>query len=184
LGDVLADSQLSATKDAAKGSAVIAFMNPGGIRANLPPNPSTSITYGDTFTVQPFGNSLVVMTLTGAQIKTLLEQQFDNPAAGQHRVLQVSEGLSYTWDAQAAKGSKVSSITLNGTPVDPAKTYRVTVNSFLADGGDNFLVLKEGTDRLGGDLDLDAMQTYLKTQEQAGKPVGVTPRNRITVVNQ
>lgn len=184
LGDVLADAQLFATQDAAKGSAVIAFMNPGGIRANLPPNPSTSITYGDTFTVQPFGNSLVVMTLTGAQIKTLLEQQFDNPAAEQHRVLQVSEGLSYTWDAQAAKGSKVSSLTLNGTPVDPATTYRVTVNSFLADGGDNFLVLKEGTDRLGGDLDLDAMQTYLKTQEQAGKPVGVTPRNRITVVNQ
>ena len=71
-----------------------------------------------------------------------------------------------------------------GGALDSLPVHRVTVNSFLADGGDNFLVLKEGTDRLGGDLDLDAMQTYLKTQEQAGKPVGVTPRNRITVVNQ
>ncbi|MER3556385.1 MAG: bifunctional metallophosphatase/5'-nucleotidase [Meiothermus sp.] len=191
LGDVIADSQLFATKDPAKGGAVVAFMNPGGIRANLPPNPSinsqqsaATVTYGDTFTVQPFGNSLVVMTLTGAQIKTLLEQQFDNPAPGQNRILQVSEGFTYTWDAKAAKGSKVSNIALNGTPIDPAKTYRVTVNSFLADGGDNFLVLKEGTERLGGDLDLDAIQAYLKAMESAGKPVGVTPRNRITVVNQ
>jgi 5'-nucleotidase len=184
LGDVIADAQLFATKDPAKGSAVIAFMNPGGIRANLPPNPSTAVTYGDTFTVQPFGNSLVVMTLTGAQIKAVLEQQFDNPTAGQNRILQVSEGFTYTWDAKAPKGSKVSNIALNGTPLDPAKTYRVTVNSFLADGGDNFLAFKEGVDRLGGDLDLDAFQTYLRAQEQAGKPVGVTPRNRITVVNQ
>lgn len=184
LGDVIADSQLFATRDAAKGGAVIAFMNPGGIRANLPANPSPSVTYGDTFAVQPFGNTLVVLTLTGAQIKTLLEQQFDNPAAGQSRMLQVSEGFSYSWDAKAATGSKVSNMALSGTPIDPAKPYRVTVNSFLADGGDNFLVLKEGTDRLGGDLDLDAMQAYLKAQEQAGKPVGVTPRNRITAVNQ
>lgn len=185
LGDVIADAQLAATKDAAKGGAVIAFMNPGGIRASLPPNaPNTTVTYGDTFTVQPFGNSLVVMTLTGAQIKDALEQQFDNPSAGQNRILQISEGFSYTWDAKAAKGSKVSNIKLSGTPLDPAAKYRVTVNSFLADGGDNFLALKGGVDRLGGDLDLDALQAYLKAQEQAGKPVTVTPRNRITVINQ
>lgn len=183
LGDVIADAQLFATRDPAKGGAVIAFMNPGGIRANLPPNPSPSITYGDTFTVQPFGNSLVVMTLTGAQIKAALEQQFDNPAPGQNRILQVSEGFSYTWDAKAPKGGKVSAMSLNGTPIDPSQTYRVTVNSFLADGGDNFVVFKEGTERLGGDLDLDALQAYLKAQEQAGRPVGITPRNRIAVMN-
>jgi 5'-nucleotidase len=185
LGGVIADAQLWATKDAAKGGAVIAFMNPGGIRADLPPNPSAAnnVTFGDTFTVQPFGNSLVVMTLTGAQIKTLLESQFDNPEPGRNRIMQVSEGFSYTWDAKAAKGSKVSAIKLNGQDINPTANYRVTVNSFMADGGDNFVVLREGTNRLGGEVDLDALQAYLKAMETAGKPVGPTQRNRITVVN-
>ena len=181
LGDVIADSQLEATKAADKGGAVIAFMNPGGIRAHLPPNPSPSkdVTYGDAFTVQPFGNSLVVLTLTGAQIKTLLEQQFENPAAGQNRILQVSAGFAYTWDAKKPKGEKVLEVSLNGVAIDPAKTYRVTVNNFLADGGDNFVVLREGKDRLGGEVDLDALQLYLRAKQ----PVGSTPRDRIKVVN-
>jgi 5'-nucleotidase len=186
LGDVIADSQLEATKAADKGGAVIAFMNPGGIRAHLPPNPSASkdVTYGDAFTVQPFGNSLVVLTVTGAQIKTMLEQQFENPAAGQNRILQVSKGFAYTWDAKKTKGEKVLEVSLNGTALDPAKTYRITVNNFLADGGDNFVVLKEGKDRVGGEVDLDALQQYLQTQAKAGTPVGVTARDRIKVVNQ
>lgn len=181
LGDVIADAQLAATRASEKGGAVIALMNPGGIRADLPvnvPNPDRKVTYGDTFAVQPFGNTLTVITLTGAQIKAVLEQQFDNPAPGQNRILQVSEGFRYTWDNSKPKGEKVSNITLNGQPLDPNARYRVTVNSFLADGGDNFTVFTQGTDRLGGDVDLDAFQNYLKAN-----PVVPGPQNRITRLN-
>ncbi|GGK14499.1 multifunctional 2',3'-cyclic-nucleotide 2'-phosphodiesterase/5'-nucleotidase/3'-nucleotidase [Deinococcus malanensis] len=165
LGRLIADSQLAATSAAAKGGAVVAFMNPGGIRADLPvnvPNPNRTVTYGDVFAVQPFGNILQVITLTGAQIKAALEQQFDNPAAGQNRMLQVSKGFTYTWDNAKPKGEKVSDIRLNGQPLDMNAKYRVALNSFLADGGDNFTTFAQGTDRLGGDLDLDAFQNFLK----------------------
>ncbi len=182
LGDVVADSQLAATKSAATGNAVIALMNPGGIRADLPDStnikPDNSVNFGDVFTVQPFGNTLTTMTLTGAQLKAVLEQQFDNPAAGSNRILQVSAGLTYTWSAAAAAGSKVSALSLNGVAVSPATTYRVTFNSFLADGGDGFTVLKDGTDRLVQPnlVDVDAFQAYLKANE----PVAPGPQNRIT----
>lgn len=165
LGDVIADSQLAATSAPEKGGAVVAFMNPGGIRADLPgtPRENNAVTFGDVFTVQPFGNSLTVMTLTGAQIKTLLEQQFDNAGVvGQTRILQVSNGFSYKFDTTLASGQRVNDVTLKGAPLDPAANYRVTVNSFLADGGDGFTVLREGQNRLGGDLDVDAFQAYLK----------------------
>lgn len=175
LGDVIADAQLAATKAADKGGAEIAFMNPGGIRANLPAKPSTTVTYGDIFAVQPFGNLLTVMTLTGAQIKTLLEQQFDNPGAGQNRILQVSEGFSYSYSLSRPKGERVQNITLNGQALDMARSYRVTVNSFLADGGDSFSVLKEGRERLGGGLDVDALSAYL----QSGGRVVTAPQGRI-----
>jgi 5'-nucleotidase len=185
LGDVIADAQLAATAPAGFGGAVAAFMNPGGIRADLSYAGSSAgegdgnVTYGEAFNVQPFGNSLVTMTLTGAQIDQLLEQQFDNPTAGQNRILQVSDGVSYTWSASAATGSKVdpSSIRLNGVPVDPGGSYRITVNSFLADGGDNFTVLTQGTDRLGGAVDLDALVDYFA----ANSPVPPGPQNRIAV---
>ncbi|WP_019585596.1 bifunctional metallophosphatase/5'-nucleotidase [Deinococcus apachensis] len=181
LGDVIADSQLAATRAPEKGGAVIAFMNPGGIRADLPvnlPNPQRKVTYGDAFTVQPFGNILTVITLTGAQIKAVLEQQFGNPSATDNRILQVSEGFTYTWDNSKPKGEKVSNIALNGQPLDPAASYRVTVNNFLADGGDNFTAFTQGTNRLGGDVDLDAFVAYLKS-----KTVTPGPKNRITRLN-
>ena len=182
LGDVIADAQLDATNDAATGNAVVAFMNPGGIRADLVYAGSAAgegdgnVTYGEMFTVQPFGNSMVTMTLTGAQIDTLLEQQFDNPIAGQSRMLQVSTGFTYTWTASAPTGSKVSAIAINSVPVNPAASYRVTVNSFLAEGGDNFTVLIQGTDRLGGEVDTDALERYIATNS----PVAPGPQNRIT----
>jgi 5'-nucleotidase len=186
LGQVIADAQLFASKEANKGSAVIAFMNPGGVRAALPPNPSAgkSVTFGDSFTVQPFGNSLVVMTLTGAQIKTLLEQQWLNQ--DRPRILHISEGFSYTYDDSKPAGEKVvaSTMKLGTETLDPAKSYRIVVNSFLADGGDRFEVLKAGTNRLGGELDLDALQAYLAAMEKAGKPVGQQTLNRITAINQ
>ena len=185
LGDVIADAQLAATAPAGFGEAVAAFMNPGGIRAELTYAGSVAgegdgnVTYGEAFTVQPFGNSLVTMTLSGAQIDQLLEQQFDNPTAGQNRILQVSNGFSYSWSASAATGSKVdpSSIRLNGVPVDPNGAYRITVNSFLAEGGDNFTVLTQGTNRLGGAVDLDALVDYFG----ANSPVPPGPQTRISV---
>ncbi|WP_135227924.1 bifunctional metallophosphatase/5'-nucleotidase [Deinococcus fonticola] len=164
LGDLIADSQLAATKD--KG-AVIAFMNPGGVRADLNATaPNNTATFGDLYAVQPFGNTLVVMDLTGAQIKTLLEQQFDNPSAGQNRILQVSQGFTYSYDSTAPKGSKVdpASIKLDGQTLDPAQTYRVTMNSFLATGGDNFAAFKDGVNvlQLPNLVDVEAFSTYLK----------------------
>lgn len=167
LGRLIADSQLAATSSADKGGAVIAFMNPGGIRADLPvnvPNPGMGVTYGDVFTVQPFGNVMMVISLTGAQIKAALEQQFDSPAPGQNRILQVSKGLTYTWDAAKPKGEKVSDLKLNGADLDPNATYRVALNNFLADGGDGFTVFAQGTNRLGGAVDIDAFQEYLRGQ--------------------
>ncbi|HEU0235312.1 MAG TPA: bifunctional metallophosphatase/5'-nucleotidase [Candidatus Limnocylindrales bacterium] len=187
LGNLIADSQYLATKDAGFGEAVVAFMNPGGIRADLtyPSSPAGEgdgvVTYGEIFTVQPFGNSLVTMTLTGAQIDTLLEQQFDNPVVGQRRMLQISDTLRYSWSASAPTGSKVdvASIMIGGVPINPAASYRVTVNSFLADGGDLFSVLSLGTNRLGGDVDLDAVEKYFNAQVG---PVAPPAQNRITML--
>jgi 5'-nucleotidase len=182
LGDVIADAQLLATSPVGFGEAVIGFMNPGGIRAdmlfaNSPGGEAPGeITYGEAFSVQPFGNSLVTMTLTGQQIKDVLEQQFDNPAVGQNRIMQVSNGFTYTWTLSAPTGSKVSNMALNGVAIDLGATYRVTVNSFMAEGGDNFTVLRDGTDRLGGAVDLDALEAYFI----ANSPVAPGPQNRIT----
>jgi hypothetical protein len=165
LGDVIADAQLTATAPVGFGESVVAFMNPGGIRSDLLFVSSGAeldgeVTFGEAFGVQPFGNSLVTMTLTGAQIHTLLEQQW----LGQPfpRILQVSDGFTYTWDASQPDGSKVdaSTIKIGGVVVVPGSEYRVTVNSFLAVGGDNFSELVNGTNRLGGEVDLDALVTY------------------------
>jgi 5'-nucleotidase len=194
LGDVIADGQLYATAPAGLGDAVVAFMNPGGIRADLTYASSPvgegdgNVTFGEMFTVQPFGNSMVTMTLTSAQIDDLLEQQFEgcggrpvgNPPGANTRILQVSTGFTYTWSIAAVPCSKVddASIMLNGVTIDPAGSYRVTVNSFLADGGDGFFVLTQGTNRLGGAVDTDAFEAYMK----AFSPVAPGPQNRITQV--
>ena len=186
LGNFIADSQHFVSTPAAAGGAVAAFMNPGGIRADLTYASSPAgegdgvVTYGEIFTVQPFGNSLVTMTLTGAQIDTMLEEQFVG-CHGQtvQRILQVSAGFAYTWSTSAPICDKVSGISLQGVPLDPAASYRVTVNSFLADGQDGFVVLRQGTDRLGGDVDLDAVEKYFLAQ---GAPVSPPALGRITVV--
>ncbi|WP_217921665.1 bifunctional metallophosphatase/5'-nucleotidase [Miltoncostaea oceani] len=186
LADLIADAQLAATSAAGDGGAVMAFMNPGGVRADLTFAPSPvgevpgAVTYGEAFTVQPFGNLLVSMTLTGAQIEAMLEQQWTTQTDGSVRFLHlgVSEGFAYSWSRSAPVGQKVdpASITLGGTPIDPAASYRVTVNSFLADGGDGFTVLRDGTDRLGGGSDLDAFIAYLT----ANAPVTAPVPNRAT----
>lgn len=181
LGDVIADAQLAATAPAGYGEAVVAFMNPGGIRDDLlfaEGNPG-EVTHAEAYSAQPFGNSLVVMSLTGAQIDTLLEQQW----VGQSfpRILQVSDGFSYEWDNALPDGNKVdlNSIRISGVVINPAVTYRVAVNSFLAAGGDNFSVLEDGTDRLGGAIDIDALKTYFGLNS----PVSPGPQDRITRFN-
>ena len=138
------------------------------------------VTYGEAFSVQPFGNSLVTMTLTGTQIDDLLEEQFDNPEVGKMTILQGSKGVTYSYDPTAATGSKVAfgSIELDGTPIGSTTEYRVTVNCFLAGGGDNFSTLILGTDRLGGEVDLDALVTYFG----ANSPVDPGPQDRIIVL--
>jgi len=184
LGDVIADAQLETSKDPAKGAAVVAFMNPGGIRADLTFANQTGseqpgqVTYAEAFTVQPFGNTVVVKTCTGDQIKRILEQQFDNPSPGADRVLQVSNGFTYSYARNAPSGSRVdfASIRINGTPIVAATQYRVSLNSFLADGGDNFSVFRECTNPLGGEVDLDAVERYFA----ARSPVAPGPQNRIT----
>jgi 5'-nucleotidase len=186
LGDLIADAQLAATSAPGDGGAVIALMNPGGVRADLTYPGSTAgegdgkVTYGEAFTVQPFGNLLVSLDLTGAQVEKVLEQQWTTQPDGSVRFLHlgVSQGLTYSWSTSAPVGDKIdpATIKLNGTALDPAATYRVTVNSFLADGGDGFLELCNGTNRLGGGVDLDAFTSYLA---KFSPVTGPTP-NRVT----
>ena len=190
LGDVIADSQLAATSSPSTGNAVVAFMNPGGIRADLTyPQSGTEgdgvVTYGEAFTVQPFSNLVQTITLTGAQIVTMLQQQFTGLNATAPKVLQVSDGFTYTLDNTKSGADKVvvDSIRLNGQPLDLSATYRVTVNNFLAGGGDNFTVLKEGTDPFVGAIDLDAFTAYLTASSSPGSPLPVPAANRITVIN-
>jgi 5'-nucleotidase len=187
-GDLIADAQLQATQPAGLGGAVMAFMNAGGVRNPGFVKAATAVypydlTYGDAFTTQPFGNSLVTMTLTAQQIKDLLEQQFVGCLGqGVQRILQISNGLSYSWDSAAPPCSKVTTvaftptdlavsppaatgpvdnIVINGVVQNPTRSYRVTVNNFLATGGDGFTTLVGGSNPLGGAQDIDALVAYL-----------------------
>lgn len=163
LGDVIADGQLASARLL---GAQIAFMNPGGIRQDLPSDVAAglNVTLGDLFAVQPFGNNLVAMDLSGAELKLLLEQQWlDQPADRKPRMLQISDGFTYCYDDSRADGDKIvaTSMKLRGARIDPAASYRIVVNSFLADGGDKFAVLKTGSNRVQGSGDLDAFREHL-----------------------
>jgi len=181
---VIADAQLAATSPAEFGGAVVAFMNPGGIRngglfyANSPAGEAPGeVTYGELFTVQPFSNVMTVLTCSGAQIEQLLEQQFR--VAG-NTILQVPAGFTYEWSLSAPIGSKVdiASIKINGTPIAALASYRVAMNNFLATGGDGFSVFTGCTNPLGGEIDLDVLVTYVDEHSQPGVSPG--PQNRIT----
>ena len=183
LGDVIADAQLAYTQTA---GAQIALMNPGGIRDNLVYANSPGgeapgqVTYGECFMVQPFNNLVATQTFTGAQLKEVLEQQFAG-YAGQTvtRILQPSAGFTYKYSASAALGSKVSDMAINGVPIDPAATYNVTTNDFLANGGDGFTRLTAGTNRVTAPgFDIDALVAYIG----AHSPVPPGPANRITLL--
>ncbi|WP_406074587.1 ExeM/NucH family extracellular endonuclease [Micromonospora sp. NBC_01638] len=162
LGNLIADVQLAGTKDAGRGGAQIAFMNPGGLRADLLYRTDGTVTYADAFAVQPFANDVATKSYTGAQVKQVLEEQWQPDGASRPVLwLGVSKGFSYTYNPEAPKGSRITSIKLNGTPLDPAGTYRVTMNSFLAAGGDNFTTLGKGTNpATTGDNDLTMLVSY------------------------
>jgi len=179
LGDIVADAQLAATRADKDGGAVIAFTNPGGVRTDIPKKADGTVSYADVFSSQPFRNQLVTLTLTGAQIKNALEQQWLDPK--RPRILQVSRGFSYAWDNARPYGERVLAdrMSLNGEPIDPAKGYRVTVNNYLAVGGDGFTVLKEGSGQQFGTYDVDALYGYF----QANSPISPVAADRILRLN-
>ncbi|MEV1158671.1 bifunctional metallophosphatase/5'-nucleotidase [Micromonospora chokoriensis] len=170
LGNLIADAQLAATDD--EEGAVAAFMNPGGVRADLDAGP---VTYEEAFTVQPFANNLVTLDLTGAQLYCVLEQQFVTA-----RTLYPSATVGYVVDPNGTTGTTADpcagtrvvrgSLTIGGTAVDTAATYRVTVNNFLAGGGDGFSALTGGTNQVTGQIDLDAFVDYLTAQSPVSAP--------------
>ncbi|GAB5348507.1 bifunctional metallophosphatase/5'-nucleotidase [Alteriqipengyuania sp. 357] len=171
LGNIIADSQLAATRSA---GAQIALMNPGGIRADLVPDGDGTLTFGQIYTVQPFGNTLITKSFTGAQLLALLRSQFREDGT---TIFSGSEGFRQTL-ARDGDSYRFVSATLNGRRIDPAATYRVTMNSFLATGGDGFEMFAQGTDAVTGPVDLDATEAYLD-----GEGVRALPAtDRITVV--
>ena len=180
LANRIADAQLAATQSTANGGAQIALMNPGGVRADLTVGDISGgeqpgeVTYGEAFEVQPFGNLLVTMDLTGAQIERLLEQQAidDRPGGREVLIFGVSDGFEFSYNANGAFGDRIdpASIQLNGTALNPATTYRIVTNSFLADGGDSFSVFTEGTNRAGGGEDLVALTDYLGENSPLAPP--------------
>ena len=157
LGNLIADAQLGATRD--KG-AEIAFMNPFGIRAPLVPAADGTLTFGDIYLCQPFGNNVVTESMTGAQIKAVLEEGLDD--TGPKQALAPSVGFEFRYDPARPSGNRIVTITLDGKPLDMAKTYRVTVNGFLGLGGDGFSGFVGKPDTVTGPTDIDALESWIK----------------------
>ncbi len=186
LANLIADAQLAATQAPGDGGAQIALMNPGGVRADvtfaatptIPTDRDGTVTFGEAFNVQPFGNTLVTMNLTGAQVEAVLEEQAIATRSRPVLILGVSRGLTFRYCSGCPFGARIDTVALNGVAIDPAASYRVTVNSFLADGGDDFRTLIQGTNRLGGGDDLAALTAYLG----ANSPVVPPATDRITEV--
>jgi 5'-nucleotidase len=178
MGDVIADAMLEATAPSDFGGAVAAFMNSGGVRAGLIHDQISGgeqpgeVTYAEAFTVQPFGNTLVVKTCTGQQIYDVLNQQFNNPAAGSNRIMLPSANVHYQWTTTGGPHIVDGSVSFDGgaTPIDKTASYRVAMNNFMADGGDNYTVFRSCTQPLGGDVDLDAFARYLGAHSPVAPP--------------
>jgi 5'-nucleotidase len=156
--DLIADSMLAA----ARGDAQLALVNSTGVRVDLP---GGSVRYKDAFAMMPFGNNLVVLTLTGAQLKTVLEQQYAiplRPKATVPAVLAPSAGFTYAVDLRAPEGQRVSEMRLGAKPIEPAESYRVVVNNYLASGGDGLSGFTAGTNvKDTGIIDLDALVAWI-----------------------
>jgi len=179
LGGMIADAALAATHSQ---GAQVGFMNPGGIRKDLEVGEGGVVSFGQAQAVLPFGNTLVVLDLSGAQLRDLLEQQWKREGTRGY-MLQVSSSLSYQWDSTRPPGQRVvpGSVRVDGKPLQDRATYRVVANNFLADGGDNFPALAAGTRRVDtGMRDLDALIAHLK--QGAGGASLAAPQPRIKKV--
>ena len=165
LGQLIADAQLDATKPA---GAQIALMNPFGVRAPVVPAADGSVKFGDIYAAQPFNNTLVTQSLSGAELKAVLEQGFDEN--GPYQALIPSAGLTYGYDMTRPVGDRVVDLHFGGQPIDPGATFRVTTNSFLAQGGDSFTLLARQKDGVIGVSDLDALEAWLKGTDLRAVP--------------
>ncbi|MFF7868812.1 bifunctional metallophosphatase/5'-nucleotidase [Streptomyces qaidamensis] len=188
LGDLIADAQLAHGKQLDP-ETDLALMNPGGIRAPLTYAAKAAegdgvVTYAEGFTVQPFANTVNLQDFTGAQLIQVLKEQVSGPNAAAPKVLQVSSGLTYTLDLTKSGADRVvtDSIRLNGSAIDPAATYRVATNSFLAGGGDGFPTLGQGANDVVGSDDLTALEQYLTANSSATNPIAPPKADRITIV--
>lgn len=176
LGNLIADAQWSSTASAERGRSDFALMNPGGVRADiLIQQGGGTVNFGQLFKVQPFGNTLVVKRMTGQQVKDLLEHQFENP--DRPKVLFPSESLRYEVDRRQPKGQRVLNIQIGQKPLDLARAYNVTMNSFLASGGDGFWHFNQAPTLSGGELDVDALSDYV--QKRPGIKPAPTDRIRM-----
>ncbi|MEO6313141.1 MAG: bifunctional metallophosphatase/5'-nucleotidase [Sphingomicrobium sp.] len=170
--DLIADAFFSATKGKDRGNADLAFINASGVRTDLIPRPDGRVTYGQIFALQPFGNNLVVKTVTGTQLKALLEQQFKSEGS-QTKVASLlvpSSNFRFSYDLSKPSGSRVTEMLLGSKPVRSDEQYRVATNNFLASGGDGFSVLAQGTDELDAGLDLDALEGWIATNPAVPSP--------------
>ncbi|KOV64852.1 5'-nucleotidase [Streptomyces sp. AS58] len=188
LGDLISDAQLAHGK-ALDPQTDLALMNPGGIRAPLTYAARAGegdgvVTYAEGFTVQPFANTVNLQDFTGAQLIQVLKEQVSGANTASPKILQVSAGLTYTLDLTKSGADRVvaDSIRLNGAAIDPAATYRVATNSFLAGGGDGFPTLGQGTNDVVGSDDLTALEQYLTANSSATNPIAPPAADRITVV--
>ncbi len=178
----IADGQLFVASDPARGNADFGLMNNGGARTDLMPEADGTVRFGQIFAMQPFANNVVTKSYTGAEIKAVLEQQFSSGtnSAARPNLLTPSNNFHFSYDRSRPAGQRIVAMTLDGKRVDPAKTYRVTINNFLASGGDNFTLLAVGRDPVDGGLDLDATEAYLATNPAApaeGRRTDLTPKD-------
>ncbi|RZK02401.1 MAG: bifunctional metallophosphatase/5'-nucleotidase [Novosphingobium sp.] len=168
LASLIADGQLAATREA---GAQISFMNAFGVRAPLVPAADGSVSFGMIYATQPFNNQLVTMTISGAELKAVLEQSFID--SGPEQFLTPSAGFTYTVDRKAAAGSRVSAMRLNGKAIDPKADYRISVSDFLSNGGDGFSVFARQRDKVRGTTDIDALEAWIRAV-----PVRAVPSER------
>jgi 5'-nucleotidase len=172
LGNLIADAYLDATRAPENGNARIAFINATSVRADLVPAADGSISFGQLFTAQPFGNTLIVKSFTGRQIRGLLEQQFaSGPNTPQNPIMLIpSRGFTFAYDPARPAGQRIVEMRLDGRPLGDDELYRVATNNFLSTGGDSFTLFREGRDELAAGLDIAALERYIAARGPLAPP--------------